>query len=61
MTDAALVVPQLLATAGIQPSPEEVAKLVASYPAMKCALAELHAVPEARYEEPAVIFSALLP
>lgn len=61
MADPALVVPQLLATAGIEPSAEEVAALVAGYPIMKAALAALHAVPEARYEPPAVIFSALLP
>jgi hypothetical protein len=60
MADPTHLVPQHLAAASIVPSAEEVETLVAGYPTMKAALDRLHAVPEARYEEPAVIFSAIL-
>ena len=60
MADPALIVPQLLAAAGISPSVEEVATLVESYPMLRASLDRIHGVEAARYEEPGVIFSALV-
>jgi hypothetical protein len=56
--DATSIVPALLAAAGIQPAPGEVARMIEEYPARAQQLARLHAVPEARYEEPGLIFDA---
>lgn len=60
MVDPIIAVPQLLAAAGISPSVEEVASLVESYPTLRAGLDRLHAVTAARYEEPGVIFTALV-
>jgi len=46
----------LLAIAGLSPSPEEVATLVDAYPTFKAGIESLYAIPEARYESPALIF-----
>lgn len=57
--DPSVVVPALLAAAGLQPGPEEVAVMVAEYPGRAQAIERLHAVAAARYEEPALVFRAL--
>lgn len=54
------IVPALLAAAGLTPSAEEVALMIAEYPGRAAKLDALHAVPEARYEEPALVFTAVL-
>ena len=54
------VVATLLAAAGLTPSPEEVAQLAADYPGWAAELAALHALDEARYEEPALVLRAEL-
>jgi hypothetical protein len=46
----------LLATAGLSPSEQEVADLVAQYPMHVAGLKALWAMPEARYAAPALIF-----
>jgi hypothetical protein len=56
--EPAVLVPALLAAAGLSPSPEEVAVLVAQHPRTLADLEALHAVPAARYEEPGVVFRA---
>jgi hypothetical protein len=56
--DAAEIVPALLAAAGISPPEAEVATLVEDYTARAAEVAKLYAVPEARYEEPCLIFDA---
>ncbi|HXV93807.1 MAG TPA: hypothetical protein VD813_10945 [Pseudonocardia sp.] len=58
--DPAVIVPALLSAAGLTPSPEEVAFMIAEYPGRAVKIDALHAVPEARYEEPDLIFSAAL-
>jgi hypothetical protein len=60
LADPALIVPQLLAAAGISPSAEEVAALVDGYPALRASLDRIQAVEAARYEEPGLIFSAII-
>jgi hypothetical protein len=45
-----------LAAAGLTPSEEEIATLVAQYPMHKAGIESLYAIPEARYESPALIF-----
>jgi hypothetical protein len=57
--DPALLVPALLAAAGISPSAEEVAVLIAEFPERATAIDALYAVPEARYEEPGLVFRAV--
>ncbi|WP_167754458.1 MULTISPECIES: hypothetical protein [Amycolatopsis] len=49
------VVEALLAAAGLAPAPEEIVRLEADYPGWA---AELRALDEARYEEPAPVFRA---
>lgn len=58
--DPQTVVPALLAAAGLSPSAEEVATLVDGYPALLARIDALFAVPGVRYEEPALVYSALL-
>ncbi|MEV4600572.1 hypothetical protein AB0K15_24610 [Amycolatopsis sp. NPDC049253] len=56
--DPTTVVPALLAAAGLTPSAEEIALMIAGYPALSESIEKLYAVPEARYEEPGLIFRA---
>lgn len=56
--DPTVVVPALLAAAGLEPSTEEVAVMIAEYPARAASLEALWAVDAARYEEPCLIFRA---
>ncbi|MEW2504994.1 hypothetical protein ACQPXB_34700 [Amycolatopsis sp. CA-161197] len=58
--DPATVVPALLSAAGVTPSAEETALLIAGYPSLSEEIEKLYAVPEARYEEPGLIFRAEL-
>lgn len=58
--DHAATVRILLAAAGVTPSPEEVERLIAARPGTVAALEALHAVEEARYEEPSVVHHALI-
>ncbi len=46
----------LLAIAGLHPSEQEVADLVAGYPMHRAGVEALWAMPEARYAAPALIF-----
>ena len=48
----------LIAAAGLSPSEEEIATLVAGYPQHKAGIESLYAIPEARYAAPALVFSA---
>ncbi len=54
----AATVQTLLAAAGLAPTAEEVAVLVAQYPAHLAGVALLYSVPELRYESPALTFTA---
>jgi len=47
-----------LAAAGLSPSEDEVAGLVAGYPDWKARIEALYAIPETRYASPAVRFDA---
>jgi hypothetical protein len=58
--DPAVLVPALLQAAGLTPSKEEVATMIADYPGRAAAIESLYAVREARYEEPDLVFRALL-
>jgi hypothetical protein len=58
--DPAVIVPALLAAAGLTPSAEEVALMIADHPGRAVKLDALYAVPEARYEEPALVFGSAL-
>lgn len=58
--DPTVVVPALLAAAGLTPLTEEVAVMVAEYPGRATQIEKLYAVAEARYEEPDLIFRAQL-
>jgi hypothetical protein len=48
----------MLAAAGLAPSPEERAALGEMYAMFKPGVEALYAVPEARYESPALVFQA---
>lgn len=48
----------LLAAAGLAPSEEEIAAFVVGYPRHKAGIESLYAIPEVRYESPALIFTA---
>jgi len=54
--DTQLTVQTLLAIAGLNPSSDEVATLVDAYPTFKAGIESLYAIPEVRYEAPALIF-----
>jgi hypothetical protein len=58
--DPSIVIPALLAAAGLTPPQDEIALMIADFPARADAVAKLYAVPEARYEEPGLIFRAEL-
>jgi hypothetical protein len=58
--DPTVIVPALLAAAGLAPLQEEVAVMIAEFPERAAAIEALYAVTEARYEEPDLIFRALL-
>jgi hypothetical protein len=55
--DVELTVRTLIAAAGLSPSEEEIATLIAAYPEHKAGIESLYAIPEARYAAPALIFS----
>ena len=58
-TDTApLPVRTLLAVAGLSPSSEEIAVMEEQYPMHRSAVEQLYAVPELRYESPALVFTA---
>ena len=57
MTDEQIVT-ALLATAGLEPSPEETAAFVAAYPMIKGMVDMLHAVDAARYGDMCLVFPA---
>jgi hypothetical protein len=56
--DIETTVRTLVAAAGLTPSEEELATLVAGYPGYKAGIESLYAIPEARYAAPGLIFSA---
>lgn len=56
--DPTVIVPALLAAAGLSPLKEEVAVMIADFPARAAEIEKLYAVPGARYEEPSVLFRA---
>jgi hypothetical protein len=61
MDDATQIVNTLLRQARIAASPEEVEALAAGYPVVRAGVEALYAVAAARYEEPALVFSARPP
>lgn len=61
VSDPTTLVKQSLLAAGIDPTEEEVAVLVAATPGRQEAIEKLYAVPEARYEEPCLVFNASFP
>ena len=48
----------LLTAAGLMPTAEEVAVLVAQYPSHRAGVELLYSLPELRYESPALTFTA---
>jgi hypothetical protein len=54
--DIRTTVSVLLAAAGLEPSPAEFQILLDAYPLHKRGIESLYAIPEARYEAPALIF-----
>jgi hypothetical protein len=58
MNDPETTVRTLLTTHGLAPSEAEVAVLVGQYETRRQGVELLHAVPAARYESPALVFSA---
>jgi hypothetical protein len=58
--DPTVVVPALLAAAGLTPSPEEVRVMIADFSGRAAEIEALYAVPDARYEEPDLVFRAVL-
>jgi hypothetical protein len=56
--DTELTVRNLMATAGLSPSEDEMATLVAAYPEFKAGIESMYAVPETRYASPGLIFTA---
>ena len=48
----------LLALAGLNPPEDEVAAMVAAFPASRALAESLHAMPGVRYAEPATVFHA---
>lgn len=49
-----------LQQAGITPTPDEIDKMVESYPQSRLAAAALYSVPGVRYEDPAITFDPRL-
>lgn len=58
--DPTVVIPALLAAAGLSPSEEEVATMIAQYPGRAAEIDLLFGVADARYEEPGLVFSAIV-
>jgi hypothetical protein len=58
MTTDDAAIEAMLSAAGLQPSPEERAALGALYAVFKPGVDALYALPEARYEAPALVFQA---
>lgn len=56
--DHAAVVDAMLAAAGLRPGATEREVLIANYAMFRPAIDALYAVPEARYEVPALVFLA---
>jgi hypothetical protein len=56
--DQSAVVDALLAAAGLSPEATEREGLIATYAMFKPVVEALYAVPEARYEAPALVFQA---
>jgi hypothetical protein len=56
--DHETTVQALLQQAGVTPSDDEVAAMVAGYPTTRAMVESLHTMLGVRYEEPAVIFDA---
>jgi hypothetical protein len=56
--DPEIIVPALLSAAGIEPPADEVAALIAGYPAMRKSADMLYDVPGTIYESPAMTFHA---
>jgi hypothetical protein len=56
--DVESTVRTLLTIAGLGPSDDEVATLVAAYPMFKAGIDSLYAIPEVRYGAPGLIFTA---
>ena len=56
--DVLAEVGRLLDRAGLRPGADEQAELAASYPIMRAGIDALHAVSEARYAEPSMVFRA---
>jgi len=54
--DIATTVRAALAAAGLSPTEEELAGLVAGYPAFRARIDALYAIPETRYASPALVF-----
>jgi hypothetical protein len=61
MPTTAETVDTMLAAAGLDPSPAERQEMVTMYEAFKPGVEALYAVPEARYEDPALVFLAQPP
>jgi hypothetical protein len=55
---AETIVRSLLATAGLKLTEEQIAGFVRVYPTLRAQADSLYAIPEVRYEEPAVTFRA---
>jgi len=60
-SDPTVLIPQQLLAAGITPSGEEVQAMIAAAPGRQEMLDRLYAIPEARYEEPCLVFDATFP
>jgi hypothetical protein len=58
LIDPQVIVPALLSASGITPPEDEVAALIAGYPAMRKAADMLYDVPATIYESPAMTFRA---
>jgi hypothetical protein len=58
MSDHSQTIDVMLAAAGIDATPEERVKLGEMYALFKPGMDALYAVPEARYEAPALVFQA---
>ena len=54
--DTAATVRALVAAAGLAPSDEEMAALIAAYPDLRARMDAMHALVEARYESPSLVF-----
>ncbi len=61
MNDPDSIVRMLLDVAGLAPSEEEIAALVASYPEQRERVDALYAVEAARYESPALVYDPAAP